>query len=292
MSAEARVEDVGYARYEGERRGRAWALWSLARFGALSALGARRGWRAKLIPIVLIVIAFTPALIVLGVKALFNQRIGGGNLPETLLPYGGYYTEIGFTVLLFAGLVAPELLCPDRLDDVLSLLFSTAVDRIEYVLGRLLGVFLPLAGVTLLPVLTLFAGNVVFAEHPLGYLEREWATVPRILLAGSFLALYFSLLGLAVASLTKRRTVAMGTYVGIVLVSSALAGILSVGTEATRYGGLLSLLRTPIVATRTLFDDTEPLTDGLSAGWYWGVSLAVMAVSLAVLASRYLRTEA
>ena len=37
----------------------------------MRSMGARRGWKVKLIPIALILIAFAPALVVLGLRALF-----------------------------------------------------------------------------------------------------------------------------------------------------------------------------------------------------------------------------
>src|SRR5262249_27415509 len=118
---ETRVLEHRYTAYHGERRGRAAAVWSLARWSALTALGARRSWRAKLVPGFLIAVAALPALIDIGLKALipeFSRRF-----PD-LIPYAQYYTETGITVLLFAGVITPELLCPDRRDRVLSLYFS------------------------------------------------------------------------------------------------------------------------------------------------------------------------
>ena len=38
-------------------------------------MGARRGWKVKLIPIALTLIAFAPALVVLGLRALFSTRV-------------------------------------------------------------------------------------------------------------------------------------------------------------------------------------------------------------------------
>ena len=52
----------------------AWpASLSLARWGGLRSLGARRGWKAKAVPITLALLAVAPAVIVLGVRALFAR---------------------------------------------------------------------------------------------------------------------------------------------------------------------------------------------------------------------------
>jgi len=281
----ARVEDVRYSRYEGELRGRTERLGSLVWFGARTALGARRSWRAKIIPFALIAIAAFPAIVVLGLKALLSSRIQE-TIPE-ILPYDDYYGEIGIVVMLFAGLVGPELLCPDRRDNVLSLYFSTALERHEYVIGRIAGTVAPMLLVTLFPQVVLFFGNTVFAEEPVDYLRDEIRTLGAILLAGVVLALYFSLLSLAVASLSERRAFAMGGYIGLIVLTGAVGGSLAFGMEVGNGWSLLQLLIVPISAVRTMFD-TDPFSDpAVAPVYYWLVTAAVCLGSLAVLWWRY-----
>jgi hypothetical protein len=62
MSSEARLVDTAFTTYQGPRAGRLAAIWSLAHWSALRALGARRGWKAKVIPISLTLLAFAPGL--------------------------------------------------------------------------------------------------------------------------------------------------------------------------------------------------------------------------------------
>jgi ABC-2 type transport system permease protein len=285
----ARIEDIGYARYEGERRSRLHAIWSLARFGALGTLGARRSWRAKIIPIALIALAFVPTLVVLGIHAIVGSRFAG-RFPD-LVPYSSYYLEIGIVVLLFAGITTPDLLCPDRRHRVLSLYLSTAVSRPEYVAGRALGALLPLLLCTLAPVLLLFAGNTVFADDAFTYLTDHWSIVPRIFAAGGLLAAYFALIGLAIASLTSRRALATGVYVGIMLASQTLAGTLAFGLDAGDGWLLVAVPRIAIVCVRSIYADghTHP---GHAPLWaWWAVMVAIMAVSLLVIALRYRKAE-
>ncbi len=285
MSAgETRLLEHRYTAYHGERRGRLAAVWSLARWSALTALGARRGWRAKVIPGFLIAVAALPALIDIGLKALipeFSRRF-----PD-LIPYARYYTETGITVLFFAGLITPELLCPDRRDRVLSLYFSTALSRTEYVLGKMLGALLPLAAVTTLPVVFLYLGNVVFADHPLGYVENHLRDALCIVVAGTFLSLYFGLLGLAIASLTTRRAFAMGGYIGLIVIAGATTGVLVNAVNVGEWARLLALGRNPLVAARGLFGGQDAHPGGVSLWAYWAVCLGVIAFSALVLWWRY-----
>jgi ABC-2 type transport system permease protein len=286
----ARIEDIGYARYEGERRNRFAAIWSLARFGALGTLGARRSWRAKILPIALIALAFVPTIAVLGIHAILASRFAG-RFPD-LVPYSSYYLEIGIVVLLFAGITTPDLLCPDRRNRVLSLYLSTAVSRPEYVAGRMLGALMPLLLTTTAPVLVLYAGNVVFADDSFTYLENHWSDLPRILAAGLLLAAYFALIALAIASLTGRRALATGVYVGIMVASQTLAATIARGLDAGDGWLLLAVPRIAIVCVRSIFADghTHP---GHAPLWaWWGLMLGIMALSFAVIALRYRKAEA
>ena len=199
-----------YQRYEGERRSRMAGVVSLARWGALRSLGARRGWKAKAVPITLTLLAIAPAIIVLGVRALFAEQ-SGIDLTDAL-PFSDYQAIIGVTILLFAAVTTPELLCPDRRDGTLQLYFSTAVSRREYLAGRVAAAVIPLLLVTLVPLLVLFVGIVVFEEFPLGWFQDNWTELPRIVAAGLILAAYYGLVGLAVSSLTGRRAFAIGGY--------------------------------------------------------------------------------
>ena len=86
-----------------------------------------------------------------------------------MLPYRDYADMISLVITLFAAVTTPELLCPDRRDRVLTLYFSTALTRGQYVFGKVLAAIVPLLLLTLVPMWFLYAGNVLFAVHP-------WAT--------------------------------------------------------------------------------------------------------------------
>ena len=110
-------------------------------------------------PVALVLLAFGPALVVLG-AALVGDRV---ELPE-ILPYDDYYGVIGVVVLVFVAMTTPELLCPDRRDRVLDLYLATAVSPFEYVLGKFLAALVPLLCLTFVPQFTLFVGNAIFDE--------------------------------------------------------------------------------------------------------------------------------
>jgi ABC-2 type transport system permease protein len=285
-SRDAEIRDVRYSRYEGERRGRIAGVVSLARWGALRSLGARRGWKAKAIPITLILLAVAPAVIVLGVRALFAEQ-SGIDLSDAL-PFSGYQAIIGIVILLFAAVTTPELLCPDRRDGTLSLYFSTAVSRREYLLGRVLAAVVPLLLVTLVPLLVLFGGIMVFEEFPLAWLQDNWAELPRILAAGLILALYYGLIGLAVSSLTGRRAFAVGGYLLLLIAPTAVGGLLSEVFPDSEAIELMNLSTLPIAFAGEIFPDArDDIPNDLGA---WAlVYCLVVGAAIVVLLRRYRR---
>jgi ABC-2 type transport system permease protein len=286
----ARLEDTRYARYEGVRRPAWLAILSLARWSALGALGARKSWRAKFLPVTLTLIALLPAFAVLAIRAIVGQRFAD-RFPE-LIPYRQYLTEIGLDVTIFAAILCPELLCPDRRDNVLSLYLSTAVSRLTYVAGKVIAAVVPLLGLTLFPVLLLFVGNTFFAPSAGGYLRDHWLDAGRIVASGVLLAAYVALLALAVASFTSRRAFALGGYAALMLIPTWVGGALVFGAELDKHLQLIMLGRLPIAAARSLYTGDVNDAQTLSGWWWWGACLVVMGVSTLCLWWRYRRAGA
>jgi ABC-2 type transport system permease protein len=286
----ARLEDTRYARYDGVRRPPWFAVVSLARWSAFGALGARKSWRAKFLPITLTLIAALPAFAVLAIRAIVGQRFAD-RFPE-LIPYRQYLTEIGLDVTIFAAILCPELLCPDRRDNVLSLYLSTAVGRFTYVAGKFLAALVPLLSLTLLPVLLLFVGNTFFADSALSYLGDHWHDSLRIIASGLLLASYVSLVGLAVASFTSRRAFALGGYAALMLIPTYVGGALVFGADLDKHLQLIMIGRLPIAAARSLYPGNQEPEHALAGWWWWAACGVVMAISAACLWWRYRRADA
>jgi ABC-2 type transport system permease protein len=286
----ARLEDTRYARYDGVRRAPWLAVVSLARWSAFGALGARKSWRAKFLPIALTLIAALPAFAVLAIRAIVGQRFAN-RFPE-LIPYRQYLTEIGLDVTLFAAILCPELLCPDRRDNVLSLYLSTAVGRLTYVAGKFLAALVPLLCLTLLPVLALFVGNTFFADSAAGYLHDHWHDPLRIIASGLLLASYVSVVGLAVASFTSRRAFALGGYAALMLIPTFVGGSLVGDAGLDRHVQLIMIGRIPIAAARSLYGGDQESEFALAGWWWWAAAAVVMTVSAGCLWSRYRKADA
>src|SRR5579859_27836 len=152
--ASAYIADRGYHHYDGVRLGLLHSLWVIIWGAIFRAMGMRRPFRTKLMPWALLLASYAPAVFVLGI------RIVAGSLSKTLEPSDSVYTSLllyaQLSVLLFAGLAAPDVLCPDRRERVLSLYFVAPITRLHYILAKLTGIVLLLIAMTVVPVLIYF----------------------------------------------------------------------------------------------------------------------------------------
>ena len=129
------VYDRGYRPFEGTRGGRTSSRMALVRATVRRALGLRRPWRQKVAPFVLLAIVTVPAIVNVGVKYLTRDTVASDIDFITYRDYVG----VSNALLVFVALTAPDIMCPDRRQRVLPLIFAlvaTLAARIA-VLGRL-----------------------------------------------------------------------------------------------------------------------------------------------------------
>ena len=277
----AQVHDVRFAGYTGERTPTWTAPLTLAWWSLLRAFGRRRGWTSKFVPFALLGLALIPGVGVLTVRALLSSEFPGQELPIELLPYSAYLGMIGTLIVLWAAVVTPELVCPDIQARVTSLYFATAISPGRYVLGKWLASMAAMLGMTLVPVVVLWLGNVMFADSIPDALADDAANLPRIVGAGVIVAAFFSTLGLAVAAVTGRRAYAISAFVGLTLGSVVLAGVFdSTGHETLAFA--LSLVAIPTLLAQRLFEDNDIPVVAMCVSY-----AVVIVVSLIALRARF-----
>ncbi len=290
LPSSGRIYDLGYQPYTGPREGRGRALAALYRSGLRRVWGIGRPFRAKIAPWGLFVLALLPALVALGIAAFVSERLSP-------FRYENYYGAIARILLLFSALAAPELLCPDRRQRVLSLYFSRAVARSDYVAARLAALLTALLTVALIPEALLFAGNAFAAADAAAYARDHLDVIPRIVAAGLLVSLYFGAIALAVSSLTTRRVFAAGGFIALMLISTAVVASVhaTLDNDLSRYLGLLALSEAPIAATAWIFGAAPAglaRAVDLPLGLWALAAAAYIATAFAVLAGRYGRLAA
>ncbi len=221
------VFDLGYQHYEGPREGRMRARKALWMNGVRTALGLGRGSRAKILPVLLFVAAMIPALVL---TLVASQSDSGGDITG----HSGYYQIVSIILFLFAAIIAPELLCPDRRDGVINLYLVRPLTPTDYVAARWLAFLSISLAIIYLAQVVLLVGFTLAAAEPLNYLRDHWLDIPRFLAAGLVVALFTTTLPMAVSAFTTRRAYAVAFVIGLFLVSSAVAGALTASDEDSR----------------------------------------------------------
>ena len=217
MSTEqAEVFDLGYQPYTGPREGRTRARRAVLENGVRNLLGIGRGGRAKILPVLLFVAAMTPAVMFVAVLALVSA--------DDFIPGpADYYDIIGVVLWIFGAIMAPELLIPDRRDNVLQLYLVRTLSPADYLGARFLAFFGVVLALVYSGQIVLQLGLVLTASEPLAYLGDNWLDIPKFLAGGALIALFFTVLPLLVATFTTRRAYAAAFVIGAVLVSSFVA---------------------------------------------------------------------
>lgn len=296
-SAGGAVYDRGYRPYEGRRGGRREAVLALWRASMRRALGIRRPWRQKVAPWTLLAVATVPAVINVGVGYVTRNTPAEGFEFITYREYVGVSTAL----LLFVALTAPDVLCPDRRQRVLPVIFARPLTGPDYVLAKLAAITAIVFAFGFLPQVVLFVGQMLVTEDgALDYLVDNADVLWQVPVAVALLAVYYAAVGLALSSLTARRIVAGASLIGLLLVTSAVAGILAGGEDELGEGSaaaLINLLAVPVYVRDLVFLGElafdSPLS-GVAGGGALAVVvyLGVLAVAVGTLVQRYRWVEA
>ena len=290
MSAghDARIFDLGYRSYDGPRERPGRAIATLAEFTGRRVLGLGRGARHKVLPAITLAIAYLPALFSVAF-AVFANDLGAGDL----ISYGDYMFFIGSALALFAALIAPEALCPDKRSGMLGLYLAGPLDRNRYLAGKWAGVLAAMLLITLGPLLFMLLAFVLAGFGP------SASETPKLLLqifaVGIVTALLYTALSMAVSSFTSRRAVAA---VSVVLLLFVPAFVVRGAIESAGAPNELDLFSSPFVVEELasrIFGEASNSQDPVTELSTWlvagGVGAAVLAGAL-VCWLRYRRLEA
>jgi len=285
------VYDRGYRPYQGPRGGRREATIALWRLSVRRALGLRRPWRQKVFPWSLLAIATVPAIVNVGVGyALKDRPVDFADFQ--FITYREY-VGVSTALLLFVALTAPDVVCPDRAQRVLPLLFSRPLTGADYVVAKVGAIAAIVFGFGFLPQVVLFVGQMLVSDGALDYFTANAAVLWKVPVAVAILAIYYATVGVALSSLTDRRIVGGVAILGLALITSAVAGILvsAAGRGGTAFA-LLNVLALPLELRDLVFlghigRDSD--LSGVAGGGVLAVAayLVVLGSALAVLFYRY-----
>lgn len=285
---EARIHDRGYLGYDGLRYGTRRAMLNLAYHTVQRVLGLKRSNWQKVLPAISLLIAFIPAIVLIGIAA-FLPRGDELGLDST----ADYYGFITGALFLFTAFVAPEAICTDRRSGLLGLYLASPLSRDTYLAAKFAAVAAVLGTMTLGPPLLLLIAYTLADSGPDGV--DGWLTeLGRILASGTAVAVFWTALSLALSSLTTRRSLAsVGIFVGL-LASSAVGDGLAAGAEIGDSFALFNLIGLPFEAVSRIFGVVDPDGPPLNQVDTWAIYMTLIGLIAAFGAFarwRYQRIE-
>ena len=292
------IYDLGYRHYEGKRRGRLFAAWSLYVDSLRGIWGFGRPMSAKAAPFIIAGLYSFFAVIQLAFSSVISQSIKNGTATD-IFTYGNYFSRLGFFLILFCVAQAPEVVCRDQRYQVLPLYFTRAMRRVDYALARLASLSTALFVALMVPMVALFVGDVLMGADAFAAMGTELPRALPAIPANVLTALSMASISLALSSYSPRRAYsAIGLLAYFLLMEAVPAIIYSVGQQAGWTWADKLVLTTPITslggATNWFFGipltSEFPLTLGADA--YLVACVASVCLFTAVLLFRYRRISA
>jgi ABC-2 type transport system permease protein len=288
------VYDRGYRPYDGPRGGRRAAVLALWKASVRRAIGLRRTWRQKVLPFGLLAVVCIPAAVNVGIG--YATR----NSPLEGFSFFDYreYVGVSSSLLLFVAVCAPDVICPDRRQRVLPVIFARPLTGSDYVWAKLGAIGSIVFAFSFLPQVLLFVGQtLVSKDGSLAYVRDNAEVLWQVPVAVAVLAVYYAALSLAIASLTPRRVVAGAAIFGVTIISSIVAVILEEADALGGRGTLFNVLALPLEVRDLIFlgriHEESDLAGVAGGGTLALVAyLLVLGLSLGVLFWRYRWAEA
>lgn len=257
------VFDIGYRNYEGAREGRQRSRLAIYKNGLRTSLGIGRGGRAKILPLGFVIVLSVIGLIMALVAGAVDRYTAPGMAQRLNLPSHADYYGIAATILfVFAAVVAPELLCRDKREGVISLYLVRPLTGTDYIVARWCAFLTVILSAALLPQVILFLGLMLSDPVPLAYLKAHWTDIPRFLSAGTVMAVYTTTLALLTASFTTRRAYAAVFLVGLFVVSAPFTIGLAQELDGPlgQWVSMLNLTNIPLHVSDIVFGEVSEIT--------------------------------
>ncbi|GAA2249726.1 MULTISPECIES: ABC transporter permease [Kitasatospora] len=208
------IHDIGYRSYRGPRLGRSYATRSLFVQSLRAAYGLGRSGKSKVLPMLVLGVLAVPAVVIVAVAILQH----GKQLP---LDYPQYLASFSIFIEIFLAAQAPVLMSRDLRYQTVPLYFSRPITRGDYVRAKFGSMVAAMLILMAVPLVVLYLGAVL-GGLPLGHNTGHFLYG---LVAAVLYAVLFSALGLLIAASTPRRGFGVAAIMGVLAVSSIIAGI-------------------------------------------------------------------
>ena len=210
------IYDLGFQHYEGERLSAWYATRALFWDTYRGAYGFGRSTRAKIMPVLLVVLVTVPTVIIAAVAIVTRLD---------KLPVSGsqYLSGVALLTTLFVASQAPQAVSRDLRHRTISLYLSRPLGRGQYVLAKAAALVAATFTFLALPVTVLHAGGLLaklsVRDQLTGWLGGIWTA--------ALYAVLLALLALAICAWTVRRGFGVAAVVVTVFLSVVVVSILA-----------------------------------------------------------------
>jgi ABC-2 type transport system permease protein len=225
------IYDLGYRHYEGERRGRLYAAWSLYVESVRSIWGFGRPVTAKAAPFIILGMYSFLALMQLAFSSFIERAVQAGET-ERLYTYDNYFATLSPVIVLFCVAQAPELVCRDQRYQVLPLYLTRALSATDYALAKIAALTTSLFVALMVPMVALFIGDILMQADAFKALGQEVPKALPALPASLLQALGLATISLALSSFSPRRAYsAIGLLAYLLIFETILKIVYAIGLE-------------------------------------------------------------
>jgi ABC-2 type transport system permease protein len=233
MSEASVIHDIGYQRYTGPRLGRGAVLSAIYVHGLRAAFGFGRSFKSKIFPW----LVFGITLLVAVILAAVRSQTG-----IVALNYVQFADALSWLIILFVAIVAPELVSRDLRSGVLPLYFSRPLRAADYIGAKFVALATAVWLILGVPQLVMFLGAAFTTKEGMSGVWDEFGDLAPAWAYSLIWAVLFAAVSLLIASLTGKRAFAAGGIVALFLMTTPVAGVLSIlpSTDVQELSGLAS----------------------------------------------------
>jgi ABC-2 type transport system permease protein len=275
------IHDLSYRHWSGEWTSHPYRWWVITRQGIILLIQKKRF-------LALVILSAIPFLVR---TVILYLSVVTGNLPFLRVDakfFENFLTQQLFFAFVIAIYAGSGLISNDLKANALQIYLSKPITRLDYVIGKLGVVAFFLSLPTLVPGLLLFVLAVVFHSN-LGFLQQNYWVAGSILMYSLVIILTYSLVMLALSSLSKSSRFAGIGFAALFFFSQIVYGILSHILRTTRVAWVsltnnLTQLGDFLFAAAPLYSSPAWVSGlvifGLMAGSAWLVYRRIQAVEV------------
>lgn len=233
---DAIIHDLGYKRYVGSRRAQS-TRWQVIMRQQV-AFAMKKFWRVKLwIGLSILVTVIIGSILIFSSSSAMGQMQRGGGAVKLIDELVFRWSLIGFTKVSFllAFTVGCGVIASDLRTGAFNFYFVRPVRPVDYVMGKLIGLFFLQAMVMLAPMLVI-AGIRVGMSHDSSEIVDNLAFLPKALLIGGLGSLVYASLALGFSSLFAKPWLNMLSWgIFYIIITSIFDGV-AFGTKIPEIG--------------------------------------------------------